>query len=261
MITIVGITLGSRSRVYYFLPNNLDLVKEQNVIVETEKGQQFGKVVFERKEVSEQQITGSLKYVLRLATETDEKKYQTNILDAKEALIACRKIADEEKLNMIITSAEYTLNKEQLMFKFLSDNRVDFRELVKKMASKYHTRIDMHQVGIRDKAKEVGGLGMCGLVLCCHKYLNDFDSVTINMAKNQGIALNPSKINGQCGRLLCCLKFEDECYRDCQKNLPKYGSRYMTEKGEGKVVGVDILNKSITVDVPDYGRIKVEVKE
>jgi cell fate regulator YaaT (PSP1 superfamily) len=259
MIEVVGISLGNKNRTYYFSPNNLILKKGDNVIVSTERGQQYGKVTFEVCNLEKDKIHGELKQVARIATAEDIEKYERNVKDAKKALEKCRQIVEEKKLEMYVGSAEYTFNREQLMFRFLADSRVDFRELAKELASIYHTRIELHQVGVRDKAKEVGGIGQCGLVLCCHKFLNDFDTVSINMAKNQGIALNPTKINGQCGRLLCCLKYEDECYKECRKNMPKVGDRIKTKQGEGKVLSLDIIKNTARVLVPEEGVIEFEL--
>ena len=153
--------------------------------------------------------------------------------------------------------SEFTLDRSQLIFKFISENRIDFRTLVKQLASIYKTRIELRQVGVRDKAKEVGGIGACGCKLCCARFLHDLESVSINMAKNQNIALNPNKINGVCGRLLCCLKYEDECYRACRKCLPKVGDIVKTEKGMGQVISLNILKKSYKVDVENIGIIEI----
>ena len=162
---------------------------------------------------------------------------------------------------MKIIDANYTLNREQLLFHFLADNRIDFRVLAKDLASIYKTRIELRQVGVRDKAKNIGGLGLCGCSLCCSKFLNEFDSVSINMAKNQNISLNPSKINGACGRLLCCLKYEDETYEELRKELPKVGKIVETKQGQGKVISIDVLGKSYNVDVEKVGIVKVDLNE
>ena len=159
---------------------------------------------------------------------------------------------------MYILDASYTFDRSQLIFKFIANDRVDFRKLAKELASMYKTRIELRQVGVRDKAREIGGCGQCGQPLCCARFLKDMDLVSINMAKNQNIALNPSKINGVCGRLLCCLKYEDENYKECRKCLPKLGSKVMTEKGEGKVISVDVLKKQYEVDIPSIGVVEVQ---
>ena len=158
---------------------------------------------------------------------------------------------------MQIIDASYTFDKDQLVFRFLADNRVDFRTLAKELASIYRTRIELRQIGVRDKAKEIGGIGPCGRTFCCSKFLKEFESVSINLAKHQGIALNPSKINGVCGRLLCCLKYEDECYKECGKCVPNVGKKVSTPKGEGRVVSVDILKKKYVVNVPGVGNVEM----
>lgn len=259
MIQVVGISLKEKGKIYYFSPNNFSLKKGVTVIVETEKGIQFGKVEQEIIEISEKKIKMPLKKVIRIATKRDYQEHCKNLKDASKALIECRKQVQKLNLPMQIIDANYTFTRDQLVFRFLADNRIDFRELARVLASIYKTRIELRQVGVRDKAREIGGLAPCGRALCCSKYSYDFDSVSINMAKNQGIALNPSKINGVCGRLLCCLKYEDETYKTYRKNLPEVGQKINTEKGEGTVVGLDILNQSYRVDIPKIGIIEIKV--
>lgn len=259
MIQVVGISLKEKGKIYYFSPNNFSLKKGVTVIVETEKGIQFGKVEQEIIEISEKKVKIPLKKVVRIATKRDYQEHCKNLKDANKALIECRKQVQKLNLPMQIIDANYTFTRDQLIFRFLADNRIDFRELARVLASIYKTRIELRQVGVRDKAREIGGLAPCGRALCCSKYSYDFDSVSINMAKNQGIALNPSKINGVCGRLLCCLKYEDETYKTYRKNLPEVGQKINTEKGEGTVVGLDILNQSYRVDIPKIGIIEIKV--
>lgn len=258
MYEVVGVSLKEKGKVYYFLPGKYKLRKKVTVIVETERGLQFGKVETDIMKISEDKIKGSLKKVVRISSKEDYYQHKKNIKDAKEALKNCRKIVAENNLNMQIIDASYTFDRNQLLFRFLSDNRVDFRELAKDLARIYKTRIELRQVGARDKAKEIGGCGMCGKKLCCSQFLEDLDSVSINMAKNQNISLNPSKINGVCGRLLCCLKYEDDCYTECRKCLPEIGTRVKTEHGQGKVVSLDILKQSYLVEVPEIGTIEIE---
>lgn len=261
MIEVIGVTFEESSKIYYFSPNNRHYAKDSNVIVETERGMQFGKIATDTFEIDEKRLVSPLKPILRIAGKDDLKKHRRNLKDAGYALNKCRALAEELHLKMQVLDASYTFDRSQLMFRFLSDVRVDFRALAKKLASVYHTRIELRQVGVRDKAKEVGGIGSCGRELCCAKFLHDFDSVSISMAKNQNIALNPTKINGLCGRLLCCLKYEDECYTQCKKILPKVGSMYKTEQGEGKVIEQNILERTIKVDIPRIGVVEVEVKD
>lgn len=178
---------------------------------------------------------------LRFATSNDKKNNKKNDLDAQKAFIKCRELIRDYKLPMKLISATYTFTKDQLIFKFYSDSRVDFRKLARDLAKIYHTRIELRQVGVRDKAKEIGGCGQCGRNLCCKGFLEEFNSVSINMAKNQNISLNPNKINGICGRLLCCLKYEDDCYKECRKNLPHVGDIVKSKSGSGKVLSIDPL--------------------
>ncbi len=259
MFDVVGVSFDIKTRIYYFSPDRLDIRKGDQVIVETERGVQFGFVETDITKLAEEKLHGPLKYVIRIASKRDYEDYLENIKDAKTATQKCRELVEKYKLNMQVIKAEYTFDRSQLMFHFLSDNRVDFRALAKELASIYHTRIELRQVGVRDKAREVGGVGPCGRCLCCNKFLNDFDAVSINMAKNQNIALNPTKINGLCGRLLCCLKYEDECYKECRQDLPNIGSNYKTAKGEGVVIGLDILQKKVRVSVPEIGVIEEKI--
>ena len=261
MLEVVGVTFKKNGKIYYFSPKGLKIKKGINVIVKTERGLQFGTVEVENTEIDSNKLTTSLSEVVRISSKKDYEKHLKNIEDAKKALKKCKDLVEEYNLNMMILDANYTFDRGQLLFTFLADNRVDFRKLAKDLATLYKTRIELRQVGVRDKAKEVGGYGSCGRVLCCSKFLTDFDSVSINMAKNQNIALNPTKINGVCGRLLCCLKYEDECYKECSKNLPKVGKKVETEQGEGKVISTNILKQTYRVDVKDYGIMEVSLNE
>lgn len=258
MHEVVGVTFKENGRMFYFLTGNKNLKKNLTVIVETERGLSFGKIVTNIFTITDEQIKAPLKEVIRIATKSDYYQHKKNIQDAKKALLKARELANKHQLDMHLIDATYTFERDQLVFKFVADNRVDFRTLAKELANIYKTRIELRQVGVRDKAKELGGIGQCGRCLCCSKFLQDFESVSINMAKNQNIALNPCKINGICGRLMCCLKYEDECYLKCRKGLPKLGSKVLTENGEGKVVELDILNGTYSVDVPNYGIVKME---
>ena len=261
MIEVVGVSFKKGGKIYYFSPNNLKLNKNTNVIVKTERGLQFGVVENEKMEIDSKKLKSSLSLVERVCTKKDKEIHEKNINDAKQALKKCKQLVEKYNLNMMILDANYTFDKSQLLFTFLADNRIDFRKLAKDLASIYKTRIELRQVGVRDKAKEIGGYGTCGRSLCCSKFLCDFDSVSINMAKNQNIALNPNKINGACGRLLCCLKYEDECYKEYSKKLPKLGKKVETEYGEGKVISIDILKQKYRVDVKDHGIVEVDVNE
>lgn len=255
---IVGVSFKENGQVYYFSPGELKLRTGVTVIVNTEKGLQFGKVVLGNFDIDENKIKSQLKEIVRIASKKDYQQHKKNLYDAKEAIIECRKQIAKYKLNMYIVDASYTFDREQLIFRFFSDNRVDFRDLAKDLAGIYHTRIELRQIGVRDKAKEVGGYGTCGKPFCCSKFLHDFESVSISQAKNQNISLNPAKINGSCGRLKCCLRYEDDCYSECRKNLPKIGSKVVTKDGEGKVESINILEESYIVDVPNIGKIEIK---
>ena len=261
MIEVVGIAFSKNKKVYYFSPNGMKIKKGINAIVKTERGLQFGTVEISNTEIEESKIKSSLAEVIRIASKKDYEKHLKNVEDAKTALKNCKALVEEYGLNMMILDANYTFDRSQLLFTFLADNRVDFRKLAKDLANTYKTRIELRQVGVRDKAKEIGGYGSCGRELCCSKFLCDFDSVSINMAKNQNIALNPTKINGVCGRLLCCLKYEDECYKELGKKLPKIGKKVETEFGEGKVISTDILKQTYKVQLQDKEIVEVDVNE
>ena len=256
---IVGIKLNDNGKTYFFNSNGFNLNDGDNVIVETEKGFQFGYVVDINVDVSK---NNSLEYknVIRIANKSDYKKNEKNINDALKAVIKCNELIEQYELEMKIIDASYTFDREQLIFRFISDNRVDFRQLAKDLGSIFKTRIELRQVGIRDKAKEIGGFGPCGRKLCCNNFLTEFDSVSINMAKNQNLSLNPTKINGVCGRLLCCLKYENDNYTEYKKGLPDVGHRVKTENGEGKVISVDVFKKNYKVLLPENEILLVEVE-
>lgn len=239
---VVGVKLNECGKTYYFNSNGIKINISDNVIVNTEKGLQYGIVVCF---VDDKNINKNLEYknVIRVATKTDYKKYLSNIKDANKALVKCNELIDKYGLLMKIIDVNYTFDREQLIFRFLSDDRVDFRQLAKDLGSIFKTRIELRQVGIRDKAKEIGGIGPCGRKICCNSFLTEFDSVSINMAKNQNLSLNPSKINGVCGRLLCCLKYENDIYTEYKKDLPDVGNKIKTDEYEGKVISVDVFNK------------------
>ena len=251
---VVGISIGNNNKVYYFSPNNYKLKKGITVIVDTERGLQFGKVETEYVEIDPERFNNNIKNV----TKKDYYNHKENMYLAKEALQKCRELVEKNKLNMKILDSNFTFDRSQLMFHFLSDNRVDFRVLAKELAAIYRTRIELRQLGVRDKAKIVGGIGCCGRELCCHSFLSDLDSVSINMAKNQNLALNPTKINGVCGRILCCLRYEDSTYKECRKNLPNVGDIVKVDDKSGQVVSVDVLNRKYKVDIPNVGVVEVE---
>lgn len=249
MSNIYGITLKSEGKIYYFNGEDLEVDAGKYVVVETEKGIQYGKVMYKADNNKVNIPVEDMKKIIRLSTDEDYNTYLSNLSDAEKCLNKARSIAKELELQMNILDASYTLDRKQLLFNFIADERVDFRELAKKLAAIYKTRIELRQIGARDKARTICGIGQCGRPLCCSTFLNHIDSVTMNMAKNQNIALNPSKINGLCGRLLCCLTYEDEEYVRCGQDMANVGQTVKTGYGKGKVVSVDILNRKYKVDI------------
>lgn len=257
-MNIVGVKINGSNKVFYFKNNTLSLRKNLTVIVETEKGLQFAKVYsFIKNNLDSSKIENG--NIIRLTTKKDYIQHLTNLKDAKIALKKARDLAAKYKMDMCFIDAEYTFTRSQLLFRFIADDRVDFRQLAKDLGAIYKTRIELRQIGVRDKAKEIGGVGPCGRRLCCNLFLNEFDSVSINMAKNQCLSLNPTKINGVCGRLLCCLKYENDNYTNCRKELPNVGDEVTTERGKGKVISVDILNHKYKVLIDKNNIVEVVV--
>lgn len=242
---IYGVNFKDNGKVYHF-KSKIKCPINVTVITETEKGEQFGKVISLIDNTNIKNIE-ELKDIIRISTKADYEQYLKNLKDADKALKDCRNIVKELSLEMKVINASYTFDRKQLIFNFLADERIDFRELAKKLAAIYRTRIELRQIGARDKAREIGGVGACGQKICCAKFLNHIESVSMNMAKNQGIALNPTKINGLCGRLLCCLTYEDDEYLACNKGMPEIGEYIETEKGKGQVISKDILNRTYKV--------------
>ena len=222
MINIVGVRFKKNGRIYYFHPQQLPIQLYDNVIVETARGLEFGEVVLGPKEVSEDQLTNPLKDVLRIATEEDQKRHENNLAAEKEAFKICQKKIAQHKLPINLVEVSYNFDVSKIVFYFTADGRVDFRELVKDLASVFRTRIELRQIGVRDQAKVVGGIGTCGRILCCHSVLGEFQPVSIKMAKKQNLSLNPAKISGVCGRLMCCLKFENYDDQPCKKKGKVY---------------------------------------
>jgi len=221
MINIVGVRFKKNGKIYYFDPDELTIIVHDKVIVETARGIEYGEVVLGPKEVDENEISNPLKKVLRLATDEDNEKHEENLNAEQEAYKICVKKIAQHNLPIKLIEVSYTFDVSKIIFYFIAEGRVDFRELVKDLASVFRTRIELRQIGVRDEAKAIGGLGSCGRVLCCHSVLGDFQPVSIKMAKKQNLSLNPAKISGVCGRLMCCLKFEN--YDDCPcKNKPVY---------------------------------------
>ena len=253
---IYGLTFVDNGKAYNF-KSDLSLSKNDLVVVESDKGVQIAKVVY-FKDIQKSDDLSEIKSILRKSTKEDYEKYVSNLKDSKEAFIKAKDIVKKMNLDMRLLSANFTLDKEVLLINFVSDDRVDFRELAKKLANQYKTRIELHQVGARDKAKEVCGIGKCGQMLCCGRFLNQLNSVTMNMAKNQNLALNPSKINGACGRLLCCLAYEDDVYCELSKGMPKVGQKIKYNGKDAVVSSIDILKRKYVVTVDDE-RIEVSL--
>ena len=259
MVKYYGVSFKNDGKVYNFKAEDIECSVNVTVIVETEKGLQFGKVV---KEISEENISDKsvLKDIIRIASKSDYNQYLKNSKDAIDALKYTEECVKKLDLNMNLLDASFTFDRKQLLINFISDERVDFRELAKMLAAKYHTRIELRQVGARDKAKNIGGIGICGRELCCSKFLRTIHSVNIGMAKNQNIALNPSKINGCCGRLLCCLNYENEEYERCACGMPTVGDKVVYNGSDGVVVSLDVLNRKYKVNVDNEIK-EVEMRE
>lgn len=248
MIDVFGVKFSFSNKIYYFSPNGLSLTRGDKVIVSSERGELFGTVVTDLINVNSERLNSPVRDVIRVATSSDEEVNAKNLTDEKLALQEASMLVKKLDLDMRILNASWTFDRKQLLFNFLADERVDFRELAKRLASIYKTRIELRQIGVRDKAKEVGGYGQCGRKLCCSSFLDNMNSVSINMAKNQCLALNPQKINGVCGRLMCCLQYENDLYDEYKLNLPKVGDIVTTNEGDGKVVSVDFFAKSYKVE-------------
>lgn len=245
-LKLASVKFKSAGKVYYF-STNLELTQGDRVVVETARGLELGELATELKHISEFGLDTDLKKILRKAEENDLNKYQKNIIDARESLAICREIIARYGLNMQLTNCEYTLDKAKIIFMYTADDRVDFRELLKELANVFKCRIELRQIGPRDKAKIVGGIGPCGLPLCCSNLLGEFNGVSINMAKNQMLAINIDKISGTCGRLMCCLKYEDDVYTQEKKRFPKIGSFVKYEGKEVKVIGLNVINDLVKI--------------
>lgn len=255
MYAVVGVRFKQAGKIYYFDPDDLPIGKDQVVIVETARGIEYGKVVIGKKYVSEGEVVLPLKRVLRLATEEDRRQVMENKAAAERALSLCREKVREHALDMRLIDAEYTFDRNKIIFYFTADGRVDFRELVKDLASIFRTRIELRQIGVRDEAKMLGGIGPCGRTLCCSSFLGDFEPVSIKMAKDQNLSLNPIKISGLCGRLMCCLKYENDTYEEAKREMPDMGDRVTTPDGTGRVVGLNLLERRVRVELDELERL------
>ena len=260
-LTIVSVSFHSAGKIFDFDINNYSLQPGDPVIVETERGRALGTVVAAPRDISPDQAPAKLKSIVRPATAADLEMAETNAQREREALLYCRQRARQRRMEMKLVRAEYLFDGSKIIFYFTADGRVDFRDLVRDLAQHFRTRIEMRQIGVRDEAKLVGGLGICGRELCCCSHLREFAPVSVKMAKAQGLALNPSKISGQCGRLLCCLAYEYENYHSLKKNLPKCGKKLQVQDGTAEVVALDILAQKVTLACPGGERCQLHIDE
>lgn len=251
MKNIVGIRFKKPGKIYFFDPENLNLNMKDKVIVETSMGEEIGEVVISKRSMPEEKIVAPLKKVIRIATHKDLKHDEENKKKEKEAFKICEEKIKKYNLDMHLTDVEYKFDNSKILFYFTADGRIDFRELVKDLAAIFRTRIELRQIGVRDEVKRIGGNGICGRELCCCSFLNDFETVSIKMAKEQNLSLNPSKISGNCGRLMCCLKYEQQAYEDKLAKLPKVNSIVKTPDGEGVVDSVETLKEIVRVKFKD----------
>ncbi len=261
MEKVIGVRFRNAGKVYYFSPGKLNIPKGKHVIVETARGVEYGYVVVGTKEVEGNKVVQPLKPVLRIATAEDDAKEASNRQKEKEAFYICVEKIRKHKLDMKLIQAEYTFDNNKVLFYFTADGRIDFRELVKDLAAVFKTRIELRQIGVRDETKIIGGIGICGRSLCCHTHLSEFIPVSIKMAKEQNLSLNPTKISGVCGRLMCCLKHEQETYEELNSRLPSLGDHVTTNDGlKGEVQSVNVLRQKVKVIVTLDGDEK-EIRE
>lgn len=261
MITVVGIRFKKAGKIYYFDPEVNEYQRGDKIIVETARGVEFGFVEIGNKIVGEKDIVAPLKPILRMATEDDIKQYDENFEMAEKAGDIFKDKIKNHDLEMHLIETEYTFDRNKLIFYFTADGRIDFRELVKDLAAIFRTRIELRQIGVRDEAKALGGLGYCGRPLCCGTWLGDFQSVSIKMAKDQNLSLNPTKISGICGRLFCCLKYEHEMYEELMKDLPSVGSIVETPDGKGKILDVTVISQELKVLLSNKDPEIIEIKK
>ncbi len=264
MTQVVGVKFKDTGKVYFFDPNGLDIKTGSFVIVETARGIECGRVAEANKTVEDDEIVSPLKPVIRIATDADMKVVEENRIKEQKAFEICEKKIAEHSLDMNLTEVEYTFDGSKIVFYFTAESRVDFRELVKDLASTFHSRIELRQIGVRDESKMIGGLGICGRPFCCSTFLNDFHSVSIKMAKEQGLSLSPGKISGTCGRLMCCLKYEQNSYDYLQKITPRKGAVVDCREGRGVVVDAALLTGRLKIKLdsnPDGAPVVVNREE
>ena len=251
MIKIVGVRFKNAGKIYYFDPLELELEKNMDVVVETARGLEYGTIVVCPKEIDESELVSPLKPIIRVATDEDRQVYIENKEKAKETFELCQQKIKEHDLNMFLIDCEYTFDRNKLIFYFTAEGRIDFRELVKDLASIFKTRIELRQIGVRDEAKSIGGLGPCGRKLCCSTWLGDFQPVSIKMAKDQSLSLNPTKISGICGRLFCCLKYEHDVYAEAIDAMPVVGALVKVDESKGKIIEVNPLLEQVRIEFND----------
>ena len=256
LYSVVGVRFKKAGKIYYFDPVDLKIETEHFVIVETTRGVEYGKVVINKKKVDENDVVLPLKKIIRIANKADIQVVKQNEEAAREAFHVCITKIKNHGLKMKLIDVEFTFDRNKIIFYFTAEGRIDFRELVKDLASVFRTRIELRQIGVRDEAKMLGGIGPCGRILCCSSWLGDFEPVSIKMAKDQKLSLNPTKISGLCGRLMCCLRYEHDNYESVKEELPTIGAFVVTSFGEGKVVGIHATNKTIYVQFLDTNKIK-----
>ncbi len=258
MVKVVGVKFKDTGKAYFFDPGKHNPEVGEEVIVETSRGLEFGKVSMSVREIAEEEIVSPLKEIVRIATENDKAQVQKNKKKEQEAFVICEEKIASHNLDMKLVDVEYTFDGNKILFYFTAEGRVDFRELVKDLASVFRTRIELRQIGIRDEAKMLGGIGICGRSLCCSTYLDGFHPVSIKMAKEQGLSLNPTKISGNCGRLMCCLKYEQNCYDEFSKIAPSVGAVVSTPNGKGIVQSTTILKGIAKVKLEGDGEAQVQ---
>lgn len=260
MINIVGVRFKNAGKIYYFDPVEFEVEKDRDVVVETARGLEYGTIVVGPKEIDEEELLSTLKPIIRLATEEDTKIYNENKEKAKETFELCQQKIKDHNLTMYLIDCEYTFDRNKLIFYFTAEGRIDFRDLVKDLAAIFKTRIELRQIGVRDEAKSIGGLGPCGRSLCCSSWLGDFQPVSIKMAKDQSLSLNPTKISGICGRLFCCLKYEHDVYEEAIDSMPVVGSLVKVNESKGKVIEINPLLEQVRIEFNDK-TIKICHKE
>lgn len=259
-VKYIGVRFKRVGKIYYFAPGDINVVKGDKVIVETVRGVECGDVVIEIREMPEEKLTSPLKTIIRIATKRDLETIERNKKKEKEAFAICEEKIKKHGLKMDLVDVECTFDNNKLLFYFTAKNRVDFRELVKDLAGVFRTRIELRQIGVRDEAKLLGGLGICGQPFCCSRFLGDFHPVSVKMAKEQSLSLNPTKLSGSCGRLMCCLKYESEAYQDLLRTTPKVGAVVKTSEGKGTVIDVNLLTGILKVK-PDKSDNILTVKK